>query len=470
MGCGSSSQRIVGFSSRANRNPITNSNPDPNPNPVYLCRERTELIRSASDRRYEAAAAHVAYLRSISALGESLRQFAVNELATSAPGSPVLTLPPSSKGKSKAGSDSGSSTVTPLSHSLSFEDDEEERSLNLNSSTATPLTHDLSVEGLEKRREEKPQSTTSRKLEEDSRSSLKMNNNMATSNAMPSPTRNYYPYEYDYTYGYGFGYGYGYGYETTNSNPNFDDQPGPSKPATPPMPVQDSSGWEFFDPFSNYDQFMERYPYLNSNSNSNSNSYRSSPDLNKVRQREGIPDLEDEIKFEEKQKEVEREEQNEIEREKEKQMEIEKERERQKQKEIEIERQKQEKGKEKEKEDEKDNGISMDPSTSATMEKTISTEEGPGGKNKDVRFEDEKATKASTSDSGSHVLVAVEVRDLDEVIEEIKEQFDSIADCAKEVTDMLEVGKVPHCSSTLGGKSFASCFSVFQFFLFCYLI
>jgi Protein of unknown function (DUF630)/Protein of unknown function (DUF632) len=448
MGCGSSSHRIVGFSSRAKRNrPITNSYPDPNPNPVYLCRDRTELIRSACDRRYDAAKAHVAYLRTVAALGESLRQFAVNELSTSAPGSPVLTLPASSKAKSKAGSDldpgsgSDSSTVTPLSHSLSFED--EEGKLKPNSSTVTPLTRDLSVEE-EKQTEEQPQPSTSRKLEEDSRSFPKSNKNMATAT---SPSRNYYPYDvYGYAngYGYDYGYGYGYGYETTNSNLNFGDEPGPSKPATPPVPVQESSGWEFFDPFTNYDQFMERYQYLNSNSN----SYHSSPDLNKVRMREGIPDLEDEVKFEEKQKELEkeREEQNAIEREREKQNEIEREREKQK----EIERQQQENQKEKENGDGNDNGI--DPTTSVAMEKptSISTEEGSGGKNKDVRFENEKDTKVSTSGNGPAMLVAVEIRDLHEVIEEIKEQFDCVADCAKEVADMLEVGKEQYRSGTLG--------------------
>jgi Protein of unknown function (DUF630)/Protein of unknown function (DUF632) len=534
MGCGSSSHRIVGFSSRANTNrPPANSNPDPNPNPVYLCRNRTELIRSACDRRYDAAKAHVAYLRSVAALGESLRQFAVNELSTSAPGSPVLTLPTSSKGKSKAGSDldsgsvSGSSTVTPLSHSLSFED--EEGKLKPTSSTVTPLTHDLSVEE-GKRTEEQPQPSTSRKLEEDSRSSPKSNKNMATatSTAMPSPTRNYYPYDYDYANGYehGYGYGYGFGYETTNSNLNFGDEPGPSEPAIPPVPVQESSGWEFFDPFTNYDEFMERYRYLNSNSN----SYHSSPDLNKVRMREGIPDLEDEVKFEEKQKELEkeREEQNAIEREREKQNEIERERdeqkeierqeeqkeierqevrmregipdledevkfeekqkelekereeqnaierEREKQNEIErerdeqkeIERQEEEKQKQKENGGGNDNGI--DPTTSVAMEKprTISTEEGSGRNNKDVRFENEKGTKASTSDNGPAMLVAVEVRDLHDVIEEIKEQFDCVAECAKEVADMLEVGKERYRSGTLGGMFIASGFSSNFFFSF----
>ncbi|KAJ1704194.1 hypothetical protein LUZ63_003973 [Rhynchospora breviuscula] len=444
MGCSSSSHRIVGFSSCVNRNPILNSNPDPNQNPVHLCRDRTELIRSACDRRYAAAAAHVDYLRSLSTLGGSLLQFAAAELTTSAPGSPVLTLPTSSKGKSKAGSDSDSSTVTPLSHSLSFEDDEEEK--NLNSSTVTPLTHELSFE--ERKPEKDSQSNTSRKVEEGSRSSLK-NNNMAETKTMPSPTNSYHPYNYGYVYGYD-GYGYGFGYETTNSNLNFDDRPGPSNPVTPPMQVPDSSVWEFFDPFSNYDQFKERYEYLNSNSNSDSDSYHSSPDSNKVRKQEGIPDLEDEIKFEEKQKEIE------IEREKQNEKEIEIEREKQNEKEIEIETEK-----EKEKEKETENGDKeenkMDASGSATMEKfkSISTEEGSGSgvKNKEVRFEDEKVTKTSNSDNGPDMLVAVQLRDLDEVIEQIKEQFDFAADCVKEASVLLEVNKVPYRSSALGNIS-----------------
>ncbi|KAJ4757526.1 hypothetical protein LUZ62_067901 [Rhynchospora pubera] len=454
MGCSSSSHRIIGFSSRANRNPIVNLNPDSNQNPVHLCRDRTELIRSACDRRYSAAAAHVDYLRSLSTLGGSLLQFAAAELTASAPGSPVLTLPTSSKGKSKAGSDSDSSTVTPLSHSLSFEDDEEK--LNPNSSTVTPLTHELSFE--ERKPEKDPQSNTSRKVEEDSRSSLK-NNNMAETKTMPSPTNSYHPYNYGYAYGYD-GYGYGYGYETTNSNLNFDDRPGPSNPVTPPMPVPDNSVWDFFDPFSNYDQFKERYGYLNSNSHSDSDSYRSSPDLNKVRKQEGIPDLEDEIKFEEKQKEIEieNEKENEKEIEIEKQKKIEIEREKQNEKEIEIETEKEkEKGKEKETENGDKEENKMDASGSATMEKfnSISTEEGSGSgvKNKEVRFEDEKATKTSNSDNGPDMLVAVQLRDLDDVIDQIKEQFDFAADCVKEASDLLEVDKVPYRSSALGDIS-----------------
>ncbi|KAJ3708698.1 hypothetical protein LUZ61_012403 [Rhynchospora tenuis] len=456
MGCGSSSHRIVGFSSRVNRNLIANPNPDPNQSPVHLCRDRTEFIRSACDRRYSAAAAHVDYIRSLSTLGESLLQFAAAELTTSAPGSPVLTLPTSSKGKSKADSDSDSSTVTPLSHSLSFEDDEEK--LNLNSSTVTPLTHDLSFE--ERKIEKEPQSNTSRKVDEDSKSSLK-NNNMAETKTMPSPTNSYHPYNYGYAYGYD-GYGYGYGFETANSNLNFDDRPGPSNPVTPPMPVPESSVWDFFDPFSNYDQFKERYEYLSSNSHSDSDSYHSSPDSNKVRKQEGIPDLEDEIKFEEKQKEIEieREKQNEKKIEIEKQKEIEIEREKQNEKEIEIETENEkekEKGKEKEKEKEDEEENKMNASGSATIEKfrSISTEEGSGSgvKNKEVRFEDEKATKASSSGNGPDMLVAVQLRDLDEVMDQIKEQFDFAADCVKEVSDLLEVDKVSYRSSALGDIS-----------------
>ena len=47
--------------------------------------------------------------------------------------------------------------------------------------------------------------------------------------------------------------------------------------------------------------------------------------------------------------------------------------------------------------------------------------------------------------------------------EEIKEQFDSVADCAKEVADMLEVSKVQHRSGALGGMFIGSSFSVVNF-------
>ncbi|KAJ3683236.1 hypothetical protein LUZ60_013463 [Juncus effusus] len=424
MGCSSSSRRKIGL--HFNHNPFSNSNLD-NSEPLHLCRDRTELIRTSGDRRYSAAAAHSAYLQSLSAVSEALQRFAADELSISAPGSPVLTLPPSSRGKSKktdSDSDSDSSTVTPLSHCLSFEDEEEEdenlkKSSRANSSTVPPLSHAFSTEG-------KPVLDASRSLKEDSRTFSK---NFQMNSSRPIPSATYDPYNY--------GYGYEYppfaeptAYFNPNPNPNFDDRPGPSQAETPPPPVEENSAWNFFDPFSNYDQFMmdypdERFAYPNS---IHSNSYHGSPDSNEVRKQEGIPELEDELQFKEKEQE----------------------------KEIEKE-----KGKGKEKEGSVGPTTSVNIGTNGTNEegsigknKEVIFGEGSIGKNKEVKFEEGSTNSISiaTSNSGSGTVVSLTAgtRDLNEVIEEIKKQFELVIDSSQEVSNMLEVGKVQHQSGLLG--------------------
>ncbi|XP_020963628.1 uncharacterized protein LOC107607816 [Arachis ipaensis] len=77
---------------------------------VTLCRERRDFLRAASDHRYALAAAHVAYFHSLRDIGEALRKFADHDLvfatasasvtgsSPSSLSSPVLTLP-SDQGK-----------------------------------------------------------------------------------------------------------------------------------------------------------------------------------------------------------------------------------------------------------------------------------------------------------------------------------------------------------------------------------
>ncbi|URD72628.1 DUF630 DUF632 domains containing protein [Musa troglodytarum] len=100
---------------------------------VALCRERTELIRAARDRRYALAAAHAAYFRALAAVGDAFHHFVHEELApASPPGSPDLVLP-SSEGKRKARTGRGSAITSAAASSTS--------------SSVTSLTHSLSPEG-----------------------------------------------------------------------------------------------------------------------------------------------------------------------------------------------------------------------------------------------------------------------------------------------------------------------------------
>ncbi|KAK1261368.1 hypothetical protein QJS04_geneDACA020509 [Acorus gramineus] len=87
-----------------------------------MCRDRRRLIRAAADLRYDFAAAHSSYFRSLPSVGSALHRFVIEELSISAasssssppPPSPVLTLP-SDEGKSKSASSSSSLSHLPSS-------------------------------------------------------------------------------------------------------------------------------------------------------------------------------------------------------------------------------------------------------------------------------------------------------------------------------------------------------------------
>lgn len=89
---------------------------------VSLCRERRDLIRDAADLRYALASAHATYLRSLAEIGDAVQKFADEELATAPPQprAPAITLRTVGMSKSESGG-----SATPLSHSLSPDDDDE---------------------------------------------------------------------------------------------------------------------------------------------------------------------------------------------------------------------------------------------------------------------------------------------------------------------------------------------------------
>ncbi|KAL6563415.1 hypothetical protein OROGR_002374 [Orobanche gracilis] len=76
---------------------------------VVRCRERRELVRAAANHRHALAAAHVSNFRSLREVGDALRRFVDEDLVTtvsssfSSFSSPSLTLPPASKKHNRGG-------------------------------------------------------------------------------------------------------------------------------------------------------------------------------------------------------------------------------------------------------------------------------------------------------------------------------------------------------------------------------
>ncbi|KAL6616749.1 hypothetical protein ACP70R_039019 [Stipagrostis hirtigluma subsp. patula] len=250
--------------------------------PAALCRERAELIRAAADRRYALSAAHAAYFRSLAAVGDALRRFAASALApaTLEPGSsPVLTLPPSPAKPVAAAT--AAPTVSSLPPSPS------------SSSTVSSLSHSLSDENLEAF----PDAEHGNGGGSEKASSSTRHHYMRSSPTVPTVVyedpnahAQYTTGETSYGYGYGYTYPYGpYGDIVAEETPAAPPRP-PGPPPSPP--TAEESPWEFFDPFTQYDQFVEDY--------SRGNLPTNSPNYAELRRMEGIPELEDEAELEAK--------------------------------------------------------------------------------------------------------------------------------------------------------------------------
>ncbi|KAJ0257564.1 DUF630 family protein [Hirschfeldia incana] len=309
---------------------------------VILCRERKELIKAASYHRSALAAAHLAYFQSLCDVGESIKRFVDEELvlAGSSPDSPVLTLP-SDEGKKKH---KISSSSTSVSHSVVEDGDEEEEDgegshLHLSSGSEFDsgsesgsdgsLGHHIHIESSPRVLKEQP---------------------------LPVTYPPGYPPSYPpgYQPGYSSGYQYpvqGWGFMGENPNPNPNPYQGmyfmkksappsrpvvfqpenhrvengqwpqengygyygypeqqrkaPPSPARPPPPSPPTvSAWDFLNVFDTYDynragagESSGFYP-AGTSGGVKSKSSSSSLDSREVREREGIPELEDETEQE----------------------------------------------------------------------------------------------------------------------------------------------------------------------------
>ncbi|ONK76293.1 uncharacterized protein A4U43_C03F26090 [Asparagus officinalis] len=213
-----------------------------------------------------------------------------------------------------------------------------------------------------------------------------------------------------------------------------DSSPGrqaPEAAVPPPPPAPEGSGWDFFNVFDSYEQYLMK---VKGTLRSGPGSV-SSPDSSEIREKEGIPDLEEETEPEsfrevEKKKEVV--------------------------------------------------GLSIGTSkappleelvkekTENIMNERVREEKAPSVKEeifvrkKGVSFEVEGSIKTEESSPGSSLrssLVTEESRSTDgielhvhgtkdvvEAVEEIKEQFKSASGCGEEVARLLEVGKLRYRS------------------------
>lgn len=291
---------------------------------VTLCRERKNFLKAASNQRYALAAAHVSYLQSLRDIGDALRKFSDQDIfipttstSSSSPlSSPVLTLP-SQEGKSKNINNHLSSSSPSFSH----HDPHDEGShvhISSGSEFSSPSPDHIHHNHMHHHRTPEPESEPEPE---------------------PEPEPSFYGYNYPYpqdwtqqpgpgvnTYAYYMKKSapngksmiyqepeshvaengqwsnspYGYGYPGMNGNNGggffgFPSEPSssraPARPPPPPSPPRVTT-WDFLNFFDAADNGYSGYGYYGVGSNA------SSADSKEVREREGIPELEEETEQE----------------------------------------------------------------------------------------------------------------------------------------------------------------------------
>ncbi|ERN18177.1 uncharacterized protein LOC18446532 [Amborella trichopoda] len=377
---------------------------------VTLCRERKELVRSAVDHRYAMAAAHLSYIGSLTSMGAALHRFADQETfsLSSPPSSPLLTLP--SEGKRKSDSQPNNSSSTSISHSANSPHPSH---LHLSSSPSesevekpTPKTHDS------------PPSPSKTSQHGSLASSPVYNyssspvwspvyNYMRSGTAIPSIVFDERARSPDQVRWGDPSSGY--------SNASFFGAPEIERVPSPPSPPR-TSAWDFFNPFQSSSDDL--YPYYSQRGGFGVGS-ESSLDSKEVREKEGIPDLEDEAE----QSSYERETRDPDEK----------------------------------FEDAEDRELGWDDSEAATAKSQSHMVDKPelgegergssksrhGSKEVENSMDEVVSTEhGEVSQKNSVATLSVGAkRDMEEVVKEIKVQFESASDSGKEVSMLLEAGK-----------------------------
>ncbi|EOA33619.1 hypothetical protein CARUB_v10019768mg [Capsella rubella] len=487
---------------------------------VILCRERKELIKAASYHRSALAVAHLTYFQSLSDVGEAIQRFVDDEgllvgssSSSSSPDSPVLTLP-SDEGKPKKHQRISPSSTTSISHSIIEEEDDSH--LHLSS-------------GSESESESEAGSNDHIQIEstpEQERSTQTFHSGYDPTTYAPPVYPPGYPPSYPpgYIPGYQPSYpsGYSPGYPSFNPNANrgmyfmkksapqsrpFIFQPenhrvenaqwpsdsgfgnngvqrrSPS-PAPPPSPPTVST-WDFLNVFDTYDY---------SNARSRASGYypmgmasiSSSPDSKEVREREGIPELEEVTEQEVIKQVYRRPKRTGLEKVKEHRDEDEynavPERNINKRGSVGEETMRAVPVPDKATESSLDsetvssfsgsdvdsefhyvNGGEGKSSTSSNSHETLMGRKSPGevgeeyGRKKGVSFELEETSSSSFDVESSKIsslssLSIHATRDLRETVKEIKSEFEVASSCGKEVAVLLEVGKLPYQHKNNGFK------------------
>ncbi|XP_043808822.1 nitrate regulatory gene2 protein-like [Manihot esculenta] len=450
---------------------------------VTRCRERKELIKAASDHRYALAAAHVLYFHSLRNVGEAIRRFVDEELvfaSSSSPGSPVLTLP-SREGKSKAKSKNLSSS-TSISHSVDDtnlkksinKEQEEIEDSHLHLSSESDLDSDsghIHIHDIPEEEEAEEEIVQQREVPS---SSYNFNDYPQGNWSYNYPGDNTYPYPFPFSNpypnvyymkrsatpaktvvyedptinGYSSYYGNGgyFGYSIMGSPQK---EPSPQRPPpVPPSPPRVST-WDFLNVFDAYDNGSGGLPSYYSVGRYGYGSTTSSPDSKEVREREGIPELEDEteqevIKEIAKEKKKVKEEMNVNDKYKSSE-EVIKNNGEGTSNSIPVQSSS---GSTDSVKDNENEG-STSPDTFSSPDSIISSKssaEDPVRK-KGVSFEVEEASIRDVESSKPSSLTTLSVhgtRDLQEVVDEIKDGFETASSYGREVATLLEAGRLPY--------------------------
>lgn len=477
---------------------------------VTLCRERKNFLKNASDQRYALAAAHLSYLQSLRDIGEALRRFSDQDLflptastpsSSSSISSPVLTLP-SREGKSSKNSSNH--------HDDHDHDDDSHLHLSSGSELSSPSSDHFNHhhEHQTPEAESEPERERDRGFEYGHEPQYEPEPQLEPSSSYGYNYPYPYPYQQDWnqnqnpnpnqagvnSYAYymkksaprgksviyqeperhvaesgrwtGSPYGYGYNGMNGSAGGFFGFPAGPSTPAPPPpapAPAPPSpprvSTWDFLNFFESVDNGYSGYGSYGLGLGLASSG--SSPDSKEVREREGIPELEDEteqetvkeVRHEKKKKKVAEE--------------VEKEKAEavkggdfgegtSNSKEVPLQQVSSSEGSSKTVRFHSSEGSGDSISSSEKLSPDNVVPKGSPPRKKGVSFEiegDEDATVTTVEvDGESSMLSSLSTlsphgtRDLKEVVREIRDEFETASNHGREVAFLLEVYKPPYQS------------------------
>ncbi|KAI9200983.1 hypothetical protein LWI28_016112 [Acer negundo] len=458
---------------------------------VTLCRERKQLVKAASEHRYAFAAAHVSYFYSLKEVGEAFRKFVDEELVIgsgSSPDSPVLTLP-SDEGKSSSKRRNlNSSSSTSISHSV---DDkviaEDDSHLHLSSGSDSDSDSDsghIHIEDSQEGEEDAPQQHQQYQVPPFYYSN-DYNNYGQQNWVYPPPNGNFNMYYMkksatpaksvlyeepqrqfaDSAYGYGYGhsgfsaspspppypnggyFGFSMGSPSVNQQQQQTSPPAKTRPPSPPR----VSTWDYLNVFETYENTSNYNGMYPGSFKYGYRSSTSSPDSTVVREREGIPELEDETDPEvfKKEKTKIKEEMN-VNANANAKVKVNVKFGEGTSRSVPMQnRTSESESQDNEKPGPKEVRSSSDGSLDSIVSKSPE-EEDYIAKKKGVSFEVDQDSPIATfeidsSDPGSLSTLSVHgTRDLQEVVKEIRDEFETASSFGKEVAVLLEVGKLPY--------------------------